>query len=291
MKSSKPLVSKCTALNCHPASTYTMLSTWPFWRGTRQEGGGGSQSRDEAAIARIQRQWLRRIRGRRNLWPCSIHDQESDDRRPPRLYYLIHWKDTPAFEDKWEPYAGIKHLRRLVKRFHQDKPQMKPTATSEPNQHRPIPSDYRKKIFFFLLRYVEHRNPHLSPTIFRQVLVLWSRKRRRCGLNGPQRGRRRSGIDDTLAPHRHKNIIGISKGESQFRIFVNMSVATDLKRPLLIGSGGSFGQAIPEHVNDSFLPLTEGFYQKLNRCTNPVRHEGSLHSLLERGLTLVGRQL
>lgn len=128
-----------------------------------------------------------------------IKSQMTDDHQDCTISFI--GKDTPAFEDTWEPYAGIKHLRQLVKTFCQDNPQMKTTATSEPNQHRSIPSDYCKEIFFFffLLRYVDHRNPHLSPTISRQVLVLWSRKRRRCGLNGPQRGRRRSGIDDTLA--------------------------------------------------------------------------------------------
>ena len=58
----------------------------------------------------------------KDICNSAVYAQESENRWPPGLYYLIHWKDTPASEDTWKPYAGIKHLRKLIRIFYQDHP-------------------------------------------------------------------------------------------------------------------------------------------------------------------------
>lgn len=57
--------------------------------------------------------------------------EEAIDGRPPGLYYLIHWKGETHAEDTWEPVEGVSHLRRLLKKYHGDNPDI-PTATSPP---------------------------------------------------------------------------------------------------------------------------------------------------------------
>lgn len=60
-----------------------------------------------------------------------VFAEEAIDGRPPRLYYLIHWKGETHAEDTWEPVEEIAHLRRLLKKYHAENPD-KPTATSPP---------------------------------------------------------------------------------------------------------------------------------------------------------------
>lgn len=61
----------------------------------------------------------------------AVYTDIAEDGRPAGLYYLIHWKGYPDAEDTWEPLAGVKHLRKLLKKFHEENP-TKPTARSTP---------------------------------------------------------------------------------------------------------------------------------------------------------------
>ena len=38
------------------------------------------------------------------------------------LFYLVDWAGHEEFEQTWEPYEGISHLRRLIRQFHADSP-------------------------------------------------------------------------------------------------------------------------------------------------------------------------
>lgn len=37
---------------------------------------------------------------------------------PAGLHYLVHWINQPESECTWEPVVGVKHLKRLISRFH-----------------------------------------------------------------------------------------------------------------------------------------------------------------------------
>lgn len=41
---------------------------------------------------------------------------------PPGLHYLVHWLNQPKSERTWEPVIGVKHLKRLISRFHHRHP-------------------------------------------------------------------------------------------------------------------------------------------------------------------------
>lgn len=64
-----------------------------------------------------------------NIIDSVVYARESEDGKPPGLYYLVHWKGYPTADDTWEPAAGVKHLRRLLRSYHKDNP-LKPTANS-----------------------------------------------------------------------------------------------------------------------------------------------------------------
>ena len=67
-----------------------------------------------------------------SIQDSAVYARESEDGRPVGLYYLIHWKGYPESEDSWEPYAAIKHLRKMVRLFHriilQNPPQAEPQS-------------------------------------------------------------------------------------------------------------------------------------------------------------------
>ena len=65
----------------------------------------------------------------------AVYAKEAEDGRPAGLYYLVHWKGYPDAEDTWEPVAGVKHLRKLLREFHEKNP-TKPTAKSTPQATR-----------------------------------------------------------------------------------------------------------------------------------------------------------
>ena len=67
-----------------------------------------------------------------------VFAEEAIDGRPPRLYYLIHWKRETHREDTWEPMEGVAHLRQLLKSYHA-KNSNKPTATSSPIDKSALP--------------------------------------------------------------------------------------------------------------------------------------------------------
>ena len=61
----------------------------------------------------------------------AVYAKESEAGHLPGLYYLVSWKGYPEDESTWEPAAAIKHLRKIVKAYHEGNP-TKPTATSPP---------------------------------------------------------------------------------------------------------------------------------------------------------------
>ena len=61
---------------------------------------------------------------------------DDDDGKAEDLYYLVHCKGYPDSEATWEPYEGVSHLRRLLRKFHKDHPN-KPTAESMAIGRRP----------------------------------------------------------------------------------------------------------------------------------------------------------
>ena len=67
-----------------------------------------------------------------------IFAEEATDGRPPRFYYLIHWKIKTHAEDTWERVEGICYLRRLLKKYHAENPD-KPAATSPPLDREALP--------------------------------------------------------------------------------------------------------------------------------------------------------
>ena len=133
----------------------------------------------------------------------AVYARESEDGRPPGLYYLVHWKDTPSSEDTWEPYVGIKHLRRLIRTFHQDHPR-KPTATSDPIDTGPPPPPLAKKSSSSSAATVDPDPSPVSNDIPTKSRPTGSKETRSQGRS--RRGRRRSG-DDSVASrvaHRRK---------------------------------------------------------------------------------------
>ena len=42
---------------------------------------------------------------------------------PAGLHYLVHWLNQPESERTWEPVLGVKHLKRLISRFHHRHPE------------------------------------------------------------------------------------------------------------------------------------------------------------------------
>ncbi|MCJ1267831.1 hypothetical protein MMC22_007717, partial [Lobaria immixta] len=135
-----------------------------------------------------------------DIWDSAVYAQESEDGRLPGLYYLVHWKDTPSSEDTWEPYVGIKHLRRLIQTFHQDHPQ-KPTATSDPIDTGPPSPPFAKKSSFSFTTLDPDPSPVSNdistkscPTGLKEML-LQGRSRR---------GRWRSGNDSVASKVAHR---------------------------------------------------------------------------------------
>ena len=61
----------------------------------------------------------------------AVYAKESEAGHLPGLYYLVSWKGYAEDECTWEPAAAIKHLRKIVKAYHEGNP-TKPTATSPP---------------------------------------------------------------------------------------------------------------------------------------------------------------
>ena len=61
----------------------------------------------------------------------AVYAKESEAGLLQGLYYLVSWKGYPEDESTWEPAAAIKHLRKIVKAYHEGNP-TKPTATSPP---------------------------------------------------------------------------------------------------------------------------------------------------------------
>lgn len=41
---------------------------------------------------------------------------------PAGLHYLVHWLNQPESERTWEPVVGVRHLKRLISRFHHRHP-------------------------------------------------------------------------------------------------------------------------------------------------------------------------
>lgn len=75
---------------------------------------------------------------------------EVRDGAPAGLYYLIHWINQPESECTWEHVASVKHLKRLISRFHHRHPEAAASARKprvgtkrkavEPAQSEPQPT-------------------------------------------------------------------------------------------------------------------------------------------------------
>lgn len=75
---------------------------------------------------------------------------EVRDGAPAGLYYLIHWINQPESERTWEHVASVKHLKRLISRFHHRHPEAAASARKprvgtkrkavEPAQSEPQPT-------------------------------------------------------------------------------------------------------------------------------------------------------
>ena len=48
---------------------------------------------------------------------------EMDKNSPTGLYYLVHWKDLPESENTWKPASQIRHLKKVVRKFHAANPE------------------------------------------------------------------------------------------------------------------------------------------------------------------------
>lgn len=59
---------------------------------------------------------------------CKIDKFYEDS--PAGLHYLVHWLNQPESERTWEPVLGVKHLKRLISRFHYHYPEAVSTAST-----------------------------------------------------------------------------------------------------------------------------------------------------------------
>lgn len=55
---------------------------------------------------------------------------------PGGLYYLVHWRDEPDSENTWEPATQIRHLKKVVREFHNANPDKPRSIWAKPTRKR-----------------------------------------------------------------------------------------------------------------------------------------------------------
>lgn len=59
-----------------------------------------------------------------SVWDSKVFKPReiSLEDKPGDLYYLVHWNNKPNSKDTWEPATQIRHLKKVVRKFHAANP-------------------------------------------------------------------------------------------------------------------------------------------------------------------------
>lgn len=71
------------------------------------------------------------------IWDSRVfRPGKFDKEHPGGLYYLVHWRGELDSEDTWESASQLRHLRHMVREFHETNPDKPRTVWVKPSRKK-----------------------------------------------------------------------------------------------------------------------------------------------------------